>query len=219
MNCPRCVQRIHRAAESCPHCGFSIADADAQFGIDPVQIRCLNDSAGILRRRDRENVEAAMEKITRRFPQIFVALYTGSLGNVASIRPFSFWLLNRAVYEDAPSSMANDAGILVTIDPESKAATMVFGYLLDPFLSTQDIFECLSRAHPYWLDGRYADGFLKALNHLEVILRKKFKKARRDSEPQNPKPLAPHPAEDLGQGVRALDQTIAEPPTTEEATS
>jgi len=219
MNCPRCVQRIHRAAASCPHCGFSIEDADERFGADPPQIRCLTDSAGILRRRDRQSVESAMEKFTHRFPQIFLALYTGSLGDAANIRQFSFWLLNRAVYEDTPSRLANDAGILVTIDPESKAATMVFGYLLDSLLSTQDTFECLSRAHPYWLDGRYADGFLKAINHLEVILRKKCKKARRESGLLNRMELAPHPAGELDQGVEQFDRSIAEPPTTEEAAS
>ncbi len=166
MKCPRCVQRIHRAAESCPHCGFSIADADAQFGVEEVRLRRLTDSAGILRRGDREQVAAAMERITRRLPQVFVAVYTGALGEVANIRQFGFWLLNRSAFEDVPVDQPNEAGILLTIDPESKAAGMVFGYLLDPFLEEADTFECLSRGHAYWLEQRYAEGIVRVLARL-----------------------------------------------------
>ncbi len=182
MKCPRCVQRIHRAAESCPHCGFTLADADERFGAGDVRIRCLTDSAGILRRGDCQRVEAAMEAITRRFPQVFVAIYTGSLGEVSNIRQFGFWLLNRSAFEDVPVQTPNEAGILITIDPESKAAGMVFGYLLDPFLDESDTFECLTRAHAYWLEGRYADGLVRALAHLGGILRKRSRHARRDPE-------------------------------------
>lgn len=123
-----------------------------------------------------------MEKITRRFPQIFVAIYTGSLGEVSNIRQFGFWLLNRAAFEDVPVEKPNEAGILITIDPESKAAGMVFGYLLDPFLEESDTFDCLTRAHSYWLEGRYADGMLRALSHLDIVLRKRSRQARRDPE-------------------------------------
>lgn len=182
MKCPRCVQRIHRAAESCPHCGFTLADADARFGAHDVRIRSLADAAGILRRDERHRVEMGMERIGRRFPQLFVAVYTGSLGEVANLRQFGFWLLNRAAFEDQPADKPNEAGILLTIDPESKAAGMVFGYLLDPFLDESDTFECLSRAHACWLEGRYADGILKLLEHLDGILCKRSRQARRDPE-------------------------------------
>jgi hypothetical protein len=203
MKCPRCVQRIHRAAASCPHCGFSLADADLRFGSEDVRIRCLTDSAGILRRGDRQRVEVAMEQITRRFPQLFVAIYTGSLGEVANIRQFGFWLLNRSAFEDVPVQKPNEAGILLTIDPESKAAGMVFGYLLDPFLEESDTFECLSRAHAYWLEGRYADGILKLLTHLDGILCKRSRQARRDPEHFERKVALPPRMGDLVRRIRA----------------
>jgi hypothetical protein len=145
-------------------------------------MRCLTDTAGILRRGERQRVEAAMGKISRRFPQLFVAIYTGSLGEIANLRQFGLWLLNRAAFEDVPVEKPNEAGILISIDPESKAAGIVFGYLLDPFLDESDTFECLSRAHAHWLEGRYADGMLKVLNHLEIILQKRSRQARRDPD-------------------------------------
>ncbi len=203
MKCPRCVQRIHRAAESCPHCGFTLADADAVFGHEEVRIKCLTDCAGILRRRDRHRVETAMEKISRRFPQVFVAVYTGSLGELANLRQFGFWLLNRAAFEDVPLEKPNEAGILITVDPESKAAGMVFGYLLDPFLEDSDTFDCLSRGHAYWLEERYAEGIQRVLRRLDEILAKRSRQARRDPEFFERKVLPPEKTGDLLRGIRS----------------
>ncbi|MCX6867945.1 MAG: hypothetical protein NTV46_17360 [Verrucomicrobia bacterium] len=142
----------------------------------------LTDNAGILRRGERELLEVAMERISRRCPQVFVAVYTGALGEVANIRQFGFWLLNRATFEDVPEDKPNAAGVLITIDPESKAAGMAFGYLLDPFLEEADTFECLSRGHAYWLEQRYVEGLVRVLAHLEVILCKRSRQARRDPD-------------------------------------
>lgn len=216
MKCPRCVQRIHRAAESCPHCGFTIADADGRFGHDEVSLRSLTDTAGILRRGERELVEAAMERISVRFPQLFVAVYTGALGEVANMRQFGFWLLNRSAFEDVPVEKPNEAGILLTIDPESKAAGIVFGYLLDPYLGEADTFECLSRAHAYWLEGRYAEGIQKALAHLEGILSKRSRKARRDPEHFQRKVMPPAIMGDLVKRIREGHRNAPEAETATE---
>lgn len=180
-----------------------MVDADGRFGDEEVSLRSLTDGAGILRRGDRERVEAAMERISRRFPQIFVAVYTGALGEVANLRQFGFWLLNRSAFEDVPVEKPNEAGILLTIDPESKAAGIVFGYLLDPFLEEADTFECLSRAHAHWLEERYAEGIIKALAHLESILTKRSRKARRDPEYFQRKVLPPAMMGDLVRRIRA----------------
>ena len=51
-------------------------------------MRSLTDGAGMFGHGQRERVEAALERMSRRFPQLFVAVYTGSLGEVANIRQF-----------------------------------------------------------------------------------------------------------------------------------
>lgn len=182
MKCPRCVQQIHRAAATCPHCGFSLSDADALFGNEEIKLRSLTDAAGIFRRQERDMLEQAMDKIAHRFPQIFVAIYTGSLGESGQIRQFGFWLLNRGVFEDVPVEKPNENGILIVIDPDSKTAGMTHGYLLDPYLEEKDSFDCLSRAHAYWLEGRYAEGAIRSLRALEQLLIKRCRQARRDPE-------------------------------------
>jgi hypothetical protein len=86
------------------------------------------------------------------------------------------------VFEDVPVEKPNENGILIVIDPDSKAAGMTHGYLLDPYLEEQDSFDCLSRAHAYWLEGRYAEGALRSLRALEQLLIKRCRQACRDTE-------------------------------------
>jgi hypothetical protein len=159
-----------------------VADVDARHGGEHVVLRCLADTSGVLKRGDRSVVEEAMERFSEKFPQLFMAVYTGSLGEIGNLRQFGFWLLNRAAFEDLPAEKPNEGGILLTLDPESKSAGFVFGYLLDAFLDESDTFECLSRAHAYWLEGRYAAGMVKAIQHLEGILERRCRQARRDPD-------------------------------------
>lgn len=154
-----------------------------------------------------------MERVARQFPQVFVAVYTGALGEVSNMRQFGFWLLNRSAFEDVPVEKPNEAGILLTIDPESKAAGMVFGYLLDPFLEESDTFECLSRAHAYWLEERYAEGIVKALGHLEGILRKRSRHARRDPEHFHRKVIPAAMMGDLVRRIRSGHRAASNPET------
>lgn len=210
MKCPRCVQLIHRAATVCPHCGFGMADADRMFGDSEVKLRSLTDAAGIFRRNDRDKLEDEMERIGIAFPQIFVAVYTGGLGELSNLRQFGFWLLNRGLFEDVPMEKPNEAGILIVIDPDSKAAGMTFGYLLDAFLEEQDSFDCLSRAHAYWLEGRYAEGLIKCLRQLRKLLRKRSRQARRDPERYERKVATPVAVGDLVRKIREGNRPVAE---------
>lgn len=202
MKCPRCVQLIHRAAVACPHCGFSMADADRMFGDSEVKLRSLTDVAGLFRRNDRDRLEEEIERFGIIFPQAFLAVYTGGVGEMANLRQFGFWLLNRGLFEDVPVEKPNEAGILIVIDPDSKVAGMTFGYLLDPFLEEQDTFDCLSRAHSYWLEGRYAEGLLKCLAQLRKLLKKRSRQARRDPERYERKVATPVAVGDLVRKIR-----------------
>ena len=182
MKCPRCVQVIHRGAGACPHCGFSISEADARFGSEEVVIRKLEDGAGLMRSSERFRVEQAMEHFERRFPQLFFAVYTGRTEGRSDVRQFGFWLLNRAAFTDVPLNRPNECGILLTIDPDAKSAGVSWGYGLDAFLNAEDTFLFLSRAHAYWVEGRYSEGIIRGLDQLSRILVKRCRQARSDPE-------------------------------------
>lgn len=182
MKCPRCVQMIHRGAEECPHCGFSIADADRRYGAAEIQVHRLEDTAGLMRNFERRRVEAAMNRFERSFPQLFFAVHTGRPEGRSDVRQFGFWLLNRAAFVDVGIERPNECGIVLLIDPDAKSAGISWGYALDPFLSEEDTFGLLSRGHAYWIEGRYSDGILRVLLQLSRLMKMRARQARRDPE-------------------------------------
>ena len=181
------------------------------FRGNALRRRRLTDRAGILRRGERGQVEAAMTRLTRRLPQVFVAVHTGAMGEVANLRQFGFWLLNRVTFEDVPAEVTNDSGIVMIIDPESKVAGMSFGYLLDPYLDEADTFECLSRGHAHWLEQRYAEGLVRAIDHLQVLLCKRSRQAGRHLEYFQRKVLPPAILTDGSRKEREAIQHAADP--------
>jgi hypothetical protein len=210
MKCPRCVQRIHRSAVSCPHCGFELADADAQFGGGEVRLECLSDHAGVLKRAERERAEILLERFRERFPQLFLAVHTGVLAELASLRQFGFWLLNRGAFEDLGVDRPNEGGILLVIDPEAKVAGLTFGYLLEPFIDEEDTFEVLSAAHPFLLQGQYLKALRVIEKRLSRLLCKRSRQARRDPERFERKVAAPRQAGGLPQ-LRPVAQEQPQP--------
>ncbi len=177
MKCPRCVQKIHRGAESCPRCGFALHQADVLFADVPQAMPALADRAGLLRLAERNRVLHAMKRFSSRFPQCFFALHTGVFRNHENLRIAGLWVLNRVTFEDQPQC-SNESCVLLVMDVERKAATLSFGYHLDAYLDEDDTFVCLSKAHPHWLEARYADGIVALMAVLESILIKRSRQAR-----------------------------------------
>ncbi len=175
---------------------------DARHGKDNVSLRRLADVAGLMKSRERSKVQGALDGFGRRFPQLFFAVYTGSGQGGGNVRQFGFWLLNRAAFEDVPVDRPNEAGILLVIDPETKAASVTWGYLLDPYLTEEDTFLCLSRAHAYWLEGRFAEGTVRLVSQLEKILAKRAAQARRDPERFERKVAPPAKTGEIARRIR-----------------
>lgn len=182
VKCPRCVQRVHRAAVQCPHCGFSVHDADRAFGAQEVRLQCLTDAAGVLRRRERETARRLLEEFQHKFPQLFFAVYFGTFRELPSLRQFGFWLLNRGAFEDVEVSRPNEAGVLLSVDVGGKSAGISFGYALQPYLDDDITFRALSAAHPYFLQEQYLKAMEVVVERLGKTLRRQARRAQRDPE-------------------------------------
>ncbi|MGJ8677838.1 MAG: TPM domain-containing protein [Akkermansiaceae bacterium] len=176
------MQKIHRSASQCPHCGFTMSDLDAQYGSQEVKVRRLNDAAGVLRMRDRRKAEAWFNQFEKHFPQLFFSVHYGALDERANIRQFGMWLLNKAAYEDVDISRPNDGGVLLTVDVNSKTAAITFGYYLDLYLRDEDTFAILSKAHPYLLDGNHLKALRVVIQKLTAVLKKRARHANKHVE-------------------------------------
>ena len=186
MKCPRCVQRIHRSAAQCPHCGFSLAEVDQIFGVQEVRVKCLTDAAGVLRKKERDELEVILRRFQRQFPQLFFSVYFGTFKELPSLRQFGFWLLNRGAFEDVEVSRPNEGGILLSVDVGGKSAGISFGYHLQPFLDDDLTFKALSAAHPYFLQGQYLKATDVVVKRVSKLLRKQASRAKRHPEQYRP---------------------------------
>lgn len=180
MKCPRCVQKIHLEAFSCPHCGFTMVHADGVFGSQDIKLKKFSDVAGVFRMKDREPMRKTLEDFESKFPQLFVSVYLGAFEDLSSIRQYGFWMLNRTHYVDVDPQRSNSTGILILVDVNAKSASITFGYALMPYLSEETTFEALSAGHPFFLQGDYLKALKAVIKKLEVLLVKGWKRARKD---------------------------------------
>jgi uncharacterized membrane protein YgcG len=173
MKCPRCYYRIHRGAELCPHCEFSIKIADEKFVAQETSVKLLNDSVGLLKRLERLKIEQAITKFSKKFPQIFFSIYTGAFQKKDDIEQFGIWYLNRVSFKELDKSITNKSGILLVIDSENHIASISYGYFLDALLSEKETFLCLSKAYPALLEHRITDGILIVIEQCKKFFQKK----------------------------------------------
>lgn len=150
------------------------------FGAEDVRVAAFSDAAGALRAKERKEVRLLMNEFERRFPQLFFAVYIGAFEEVAHLRQFGFWLLNRGAFVDVEVSRPNACGLLLSIDVSGKAAGLTYGYALHPFLNEDDTFSALSVGHPLFLQGQYYKGIEIVLKKLERTLVRRSRRARKD---------------------------------------
>lgn len=166
-------------------------------------VKALTDAAGLLRKQERHIVQDAMDRFSQKFPQLFFGVYTGVFRESTNLRQFGFWLINRAAFEDVDLQRPNASGIILVIDVEGKAAGLTYGYFLDPYLDEDETFFCLTKAHPYWLERRIADGIVALMQALEKILKRKSRQAKRDPERFERKVTPPSQIGDLVKKIRS----------------
>ena len=180
MKCPRCVQKIHLEASSCPHCGFAMVHADEVFGAQDIKLRKFSDVAGVFRMKDREPMRKVLEDFETKFPQLFVSVYLGAFEDLNSLRQYGFWMLNRTHYVDIDPQRPNSTGILILVDVNAKSASITFGYALMPYLDENSTFEALSAGHPFFLQGDYLKALGAVIEKLQAPLIKGWRRVRKD---------------------------------------
>lgn len=178
MKCPRCVQELQNGFGQCPHCGFSLAYLDAQFGEDAVVLERLTDAADCITAEDQQRIEDALDCFESQFPQLFVAIYAGALPEMTDIRQFAFWLLNRATVPSLDNSRPNENGILLVLDLNSMAVSLTLGYFIEPYFSDHELLTLLRQGHTELQAGKYGDAFLKILNDFSKQLKAKGRQKR-----------------------------------------
>ncbi len=179
MYCLRCLQRIHRGANDCPHCDFSLPVLLAELDDAQLAGPCLCDSAGALKARERRSLNHLLERFRYQFPQALVTVHFETLPFEADLRERAFYLQN--CYQCSDSDLPPEQSLTILLDMEKKEITMCYGYAFEEMLSEQVTFDLLVKTHPYLLQSQYLRAIKVLLNAIAKVFRRKGKRIWRSS--------------------------------------
>lgn len=172
MRCPRCSKAVTHRSDECHSCGYSITDAQAVFGTTMVEMDRLHDAAHCLRKEERDEVLAIMDRLKDRFPQLFFCAYLGTLPEKVKMSELGFWLLNHAAVKGVDLARPNENAILLLLDTNTQEAGISLGYYVEKFLDENAATRCLRSARRHFAKNENGKALSKVLHKLGRTLSK-----------------------------------------------
>lgn len=173
--CPNCDAILQMDAKSCPECGFNLQVADEMFGVPPYVQPGVSDMAKFFSAGEIEKLRNRVKKFEQRFPQVFLSFITSRLPEKAPVKPYMFWLAERAHPFPDSLSGTNARGVLLCFDCENMRTGLQLGYALEELISPTDLEDCLQVSDSYSEKNRYCRGLIEVIEELELCLEKAWK--------------------------------------------
>jgi len=145
----------------------------------------LHDAAHCLRKEEREDVIAVMDRLKDRFPQLFFCAYLGTLPENVKMSELGFWLLNHAAVKGVDIARPNENAILLLLDANTGEAGISLGYYVEKFLNASTAARSLHSARAHFVRGDNGKALCKVMRKLGRALSKRSRGVLRiQSEPQ-----------------------------------
>ena len=128
-----------------------------RFGNGGLDISRFHDGAGIFRKKDWGFLRKEVEVFERSFPQVFFAFHADRYEAQPDLRARAFLLLNEARYVDLPEGRGRDCAIVCALDVSNRQMTLAVGYTMTPYLTEDQCFEVMARAHGLMLESAWAE--------------------------------------------------------------
>tara|TARA_R110000850_G_scaffold235325_2_gene360176 strand:- start:5198 stop:5827 length:630 start_codon:yes stop_codon:yes gene_type:complete len=194
------MRPVDHEADSCYSCGYSEFDAAKQFGANQVVLSRVHDAAHCLRKQEKDILNAALDHLEVKFPQMLFCAYLGTLPEGLSMSELGFWLLNHGQVKGAEYARPNENGILVIVDMNTKQIGVSLGYFAESMITEEDSYRALLRARPNLLNAEYGEAIENIFRRLARILTKTGRKLRKLSH------------EELQAQSRALNNNVLDLP-------
>jgi hypothetical protein len=141
----------------------------------PPPLLPILDAAGILSERDVWKIEAARDKLRRRFPQFHWRVCTVVLPAESDLLVFGFWLLNVCPLHGNESAEDRAATVLLLINAGTGQVAAVPGYAVESVLSDENWKTVLATMAAPWRDGQPVDAVIRFFNHARIHLERAWK--------------------------------------------
>jgi TPM domain len=136
----------------------------------PPPLLPILDAAGILNGRDVWKIEAARDKLRRRFPQFQWRVCTVMLPAETHLSVFGFWLLNVCPLHGTESAEDRAATVLLLINAGIGQVAAVPGYAVESCLSDDGWKAILATMAAPWRDGQPVEAVIRFFKNTRIRL-------------------------------------------------
>lgn len=159
--CPKCAEAVPADVRRCPSCAFTGADSVAMFPDPPPPLMPVLDAAGLWNTGNLKAIEAAREKLRRRFPQFKFHICTVMLSEEISLPAFGFWMLNVSPMYVSETDEERAWSVLFLINAKDGNAAVIPGYRAEQWVSDEDWKKVVTASSGLWKSGKTAQAVIR----------------------------------------------------------
>jgi hypothetical protein len=175
LTCPACGGPLKVDSKWCPACHFTGAHTMELFPEAPPPLPPILDAAGILDERDLWKIEAASDKLRRRFPQFHWRVCTVMLPAETNLSVFGFWLLNVCPLHGKETAEDRAATVLLLISAGTGQVAAIPGYAVESVLSDDGWKAILATMAAPWRDGQPVEAVIRFFKNTRIHLERAWK--------------------------------------------
>lgn len=173
--CPACAEPLDATAGRCPACGFTGAETIGLFSDEAPPLLPVLDAVGLWDDVQTARIEAARDKLRRKFPQVHWRVCAVDLEPGTKLPVFGFWLLNVSEKYVHETDEDRTWTVLLVIDVATGRAAVVPGYRAQGCLDDADWRKVLAAMKPAWKDGRFGDAVVRFFETSGAFLEQSWK--------------------------------------------
>lgn len=162
-------------ADWCPACHFTGARTMDLFPDAPPPLLMILDAAGIFPERDVWKIEAARDKLSRRFPQFHWRVCTVAVPAGTNLSVFGFWLLNVCPLNGHETAADRAATVLLLINADTGQVAAVPGYAVESILTDENWKAILATMAGPWQDGQPVEAVIRFFKTTRIHLERLWK--------------------------------------------
>jgi len=145
------------------------------FPDPPPPLLPILDAAGILNEREIGRIEAARDRLRRRFPQFQWRVCTVVLPPESNLSIFGFWLLNACPLHSKETAEDRASTVLLLINAGTGQVSAVRGYAAESCLSDDDWKAILETMAEPWRTGDPVEAVIRFFKITHIHLERAWK--------------------------------------------
>lgn len=174
--CPSCGGPLKPDSKWCPGCHFTGSKTLDLFPHDAPPLLPVLDAVGLLDDSGTRRVEAAREKLKRRFPQFDWRVCIVHLPEETSLPVFGFWLLNACPLGAKEDVESRAWTVLLLINAGTGKAAVIPGYAAEPYLSNEEWKAALAAMDEPWNAKKPVEAILRFFDDSRRQLNRAWKR-------------------------------------------